>query len=317
MPSELLPDVTGWEHKDLHRGVMEALAALPTYFRTETFISGIPATDLHSVHGVLGVAIEEQVVATLNTMRGTWDPTNKYALYSFVRQPQTFPDVLLQRPSTAGDADSGPETLMGIELKGWYLLSAEGEPNFRYLAVSEASGPYDLLVIVPWTLAQVISGHPIVFTPAIVGSRVASERRDNYWKTRKTRGGSIEIRTPTGTITPYKTGRMSINAEAVDDGGSNFGRLARSKVLDEYVAKMQKRLLCGVQLRHWLGFFHAIQGKKKTEAEITKALDELAVDIAAEGVADATVVATVRTIIDGLRRLALPTVAAPEEPEAE
>lgn len=42
--SDLLPDVSGWEHKELHQGVMEALAALPTYFRTETFISGIPAT---------------------------------------------------------------------------------------------------------------------------------------------------------------------------------------------------------------------------------------------------------------------------------
>lgn len=316
MPSELLPDVSAWEHKDLHRGVMEALAALPTYFRTETFISGIPATDLHALHGVLGVAIEEQVVATLNTMRGTWDPTNKYALYSFIRQPQTFPDVLLQRPSTASGAEHAPETLMGIELKGWYLLAAEGEPNFRYLASPSASGPYDLLVIVPWTLAQVISGHPIVFTPAIVGARIAAERRNDYWKKRKTKG-SVEIRTPSATITPYKAGRGSINEEAADDSGSNFGRIARSKILDEYVGEMQERLLCGVRLRHWRVFFIAIQGKKKTEAEITKALDELADDIATEGTADEAVVATVHTIIDGLRRLTLHAVAEPEETETE
>lgn len=295
---------------------MEALAALPTYFRTETFISGIPATDLHALHGVLGVAIEEQVVATLNTMRGTWDPTNKYALYSFIRQPQTFPDVLLQRPSTAADSDASPETLMGIELKGWYLLAAEGEPNFRYLASPSASGPYDLLVIVPWALAQVISGHPIVFTPAIVGARIAAERRNAYWQNRKTKG-SVEIRKVSGTITPYKAGRGSINEEAVDDSGSNFGRIARSKVLDEYVEEMQERLLCGVRLRHWRVFFIAIQGKKKTEAEITRALDELADDIADESAADASTVEAVHTIIDGLRRLALPAHVASGESGAE
>lgn len=125
MASELLPDVASWEHRELHRGVMEALAALPTYFRTETFISGIPATDLHSLHGVLGVAIEDQVVATLNAMRGTWDPTNRYALYSFVRQPQTFPDVLLQRPSE------------GVRPEFWCKLGGK-------MALSRAQYPSDL-----------------------------------------------------------------------------------------------------------------------------------------------------------------------------
>lgn len=65
----LLPDVSAWAHADLHRRVIEAVAALPVYFRTETFISGIPAPDLHTLHGVLGASIEDQLVATLNTMR--------------------------------------------------------------------------------------------------------------------------------------------------------------------------------------------------------------------------------------------------------
>jgi len=284
---------------------MEALAALPTYFRTETFISGIPATDLHALHGVLGVAIEEQVVATLNTMRGTWDPSNKYALYSFVRQPQTFPDVLLQRPATSVSNGHAPETILGIELKGWYLLAAEGEPNFRYLATSSASGPYDLLVIVPWTLAQVISGHPIVFTPAIVGARIAAERRNTYWKNRKTTG-SLEIRTPTTTIVPYKAGRTSINEEAIDDSGGNFGRIARSRILDDYVAEMQERLLCGVRLRYWREFFVAIQnrkGKKKTDSEIVGALGALAADIAKETGSDKSSSDAIHKVMEGLREL--------------
>lgn len=82
------------------------------YFRTETHISGIMATDLHTLNTVLGATIEGQVVRTLNLTRNTWDPDEKYALYSFVRQAQTFPDVLLRKTS-------GSEILMGIELKGW------------------------------------------------------------------------------------------------------------------------------------------------------------------------------------------------------
>ena len=110
-PERELPDVS-WEHHALHKNVREALATLPVYFRTETHISGIMATDLHTLNTVLGATIEEQVVRTLNLIRTTWDPDGRYALYSFVRQPQTFPDVRLKKAS----AD---DTLMGVELKGW------------------------------------------------------------------------------------------------------------------------------------------------------------------------------------------------------
>ena len=103
----------------LYQSVRDAIAAVPTYFRTETVISGIMAPDLFTLNSVLGAAIEEQTVATLNAMRQVWDPAGAYALYSFVRQSQTFPDVLLRRASDG-------RILLGIELKGWYLLRARG-----------------------------------------------------------------------------------------------------------------------------------------------------------------------------------------------
>ena len=68
--------------------------AASVYFRTETHIAGILATDLHTLNTVLAATIEEQVVRTLNNIRTSWDPDGRYALYSFVRQPQTFPDVV-------------------------------------------------------------------------------------------------------------------------------------------------------------------------------------------------------------------------------
>ena len=89
-----------WEHFALYKSVREAIGTLPVYFRTETHIAGIMATDLHTLNTVLGATIEEQVVRTLNLIRATtWDSAGRYALYSFVRMPQTFPDVRLRRVS--------------------------------------------------------------------------------------------------------------------------------------------------------------------------------------------------------------------------
>src|SRR5260221_2995652 len=116
-PSRNLPDAS-WPHFALYANVREAIGTLPVYFRTETHIAGVLATDLHTLNTVLGATIEEQVVRTLNLIRTTWDPKQQYALYSFVRQPQTFPDVRLKKAV----AD---ETLMGLELKVWYLLAKE------------------------------------------------------------------------------------------------------------------------------------------------------------------------------------------------
>ena len=60
-------------------------------------------------------------------MREVWDPDEKYTFYRFVRQPQTFPDVLLKRNANETGA-LNEEILLGIELKSWYLLAKKGSP---------------------------------------------------------------------------------------------------------------------------------------------------------------------------------------------
>lgn len=147
----------GWEHADLFHSVKEAIKALPAYFRTETFIAGVAAPDLHTLNTMLGATIEDQVVQTLNSMRAVWDARGQHSLYRFVRQSQTFPDVRLQKP---GDS---PAILLGIELKGWYVLAKEGEPSLRFTATAAACNPWDMIVVVPWVLSQVISGSPICY----------------------------------------------------------------------------------------------------------------------------------------------------------
>jgi len=91
-PVKTLP-APGDEHYQLYKDVREAIASLTVYFRTETHISGIMATDLHTLNTVLGATIEEQVVRILNLIRHTWDPNENYAHYSFIslrRFPTSF-----------------------------------------------------------------------------------------------------------------------------------------------------------------------------------------------------------------------------------
>jgi hypothetical protein len=77
--------------------VRSALMVLPGFFEFGTHFEGIDATDLFSLNSVLGASIEGQVVRTLNKMRNEWDPDEQWTGYRFVRQSQTFPDVLLAR----------------------------------------------------------------------------------------------------------------------------------------------------------------------------------------------------------------------------
>ena len=146
----------------LVRNVRDAISALPVYFRTATRIEGLDGGELFNLSAVLGSAIEVQVVETLNRIREVWDPDDRWPRHRFVRSAQTFPDVRLQ----AHGRDGAVDIALGIELKGWYLLSKEREPSFRYTVTPSACAPQDLLVVVPWHLKNVLSGEPVVYEPS-------------------------------------------------------------------------------------------------------------------------------------------------------
>lgn len=126
--------------------------ALPAFFESELVISGVLATDLFTFNSSLGSTIEAQVTSQLNRLRETWDPDKKYTLYRFVRNPQTFPDVTLR--AAAPDVD--PPILLGIELKGWYVLAKEKEPSFRMVVNPAVTAPWDLLAVYPWALSDTV-----------------------------------------------------------------------------------------------------------------------------------------------------------------
>ena len=125
-----LPD--GDERTELRNGIVRALYALPMHFTSPINVEGIEVNDLFSINTLLGGTIEAQTVMLLNSLRSIWDPQGKWADKEFRRYPESFPDVRL----VGSNKDDSP--LIGIELKGWYLLSKESEPSLRYKASADA-----------------------------------------------------------------------------------------------------------------------------------------------------------------------------------
>lgn len=260
-----------WSHTPLYRRVIDALFALPGFFKTSLNIAGIRVTDLHTLNNALGASIERSVVEDLNSLRAIWDPQNKYQQYSFVRQSQVFPDVRLQ--SDAPDSD--PPIIMGIELKGWFVLAKEGEPSFRYRVNPDSCAPADLLVVFPWTLDEVISGKPRLLKPFVVEARYAALHRNHYWSEmrRRQEGQSAEIiNAAHRQIYPGK--QHKFNDGARNDSGRNFGRLARGGIMKAFIKELYANTEAGIPIDAWQRFFK-IFTDKPTEAELVARLRQL------------------------------------------
>ena len=98
------------ERTELREGVVKALRAVPMHFMSPINIEGLSATDLFAMNTLLGGAIEDQTVATLNATRAIWDPSGKWTDCEFRRYAESFPDVRLER-------NEGEQPLIGIEVK--------------------------------------------------------------------------------------------------------------------------------------------------------------------------------------------------------
>ena len=248
----------------VYERVREALFALPTYFRSDTSIEGILATDIFTLNAAFSATIEDQVVSTLNRMREVWDPDEKFMYHRFVRQPQTFPDVLLRRDASETNEHES-EILSGIELKSWYLLAKEGEPSFRFQVTPAACAKQDLIVVIPWALSNVISGYPKIFSPYVELAKYASEYRNYWWECIRKTKSSAEIMIAQN-VSPYPQKSDKISDKPVSDRGNNFGRFARTGIMDDYLEIAKRELLCGIRAEHWLNFFKIFQEEKNEES---------------------------------------------------
>ena len=208
------------------------------------------ATDIFTLNTPLAATIEESVVRTLNAMRSFWDPDKQYLTYTFVRQSQTFPDVVLL------ETNNGQDILMGIELKGWYLLAREGEPTYRFTVAEKACNPQDLLVVVPWVLSNILAGSPVLHRPFVETAQYCALKRNHYWMYERKTSSNTAINIPEG-VGPYPLKSDKISDKPAQDGGGNFGRLARYGLMDSYIKNMHGTRIRGISVMDWLVFFRA------------------------------------------------------------
>lgn len=235
---------------ELVNGVRAALMALPGEFEFDHTVGGVAATDLFSLNTFLGAGIELEVVRTLNALRPIWDPNSKWATYRFERSGQAFPDVRLVDQA----ANSTMPIAMGIELKGWWMLSKEGVPSLRYMVSADACAPYDLVCVVPWYLDSAVSGKPQVAEPWVESAKFAAEWRDYWWTNLRQAKSDAALIHPTHAR-PYPTKADQVSVHPISDGGGNFGRLPRSRpLLDAFIEKTMGVDILGITTRAWVNF---------------------------------------------------------------
>jgi hypothetical protein len=218
----------------------------------------------------LGTSIEVQVVHTLNKMREVWDPRERWVGYRFERQSQVFPDVRLIRRGFAE-----PDIAMGIELKGWYLLSKEGAPSLRFQTTPAACSDFDLITVVPWHLSNVLSGTPVAREPWVDSAKRAAEFRNYWWQHVRETNDARKIKSPSG-VHPYPTKDMQIIDIPEYDGGRNFGRLARvTGLMTDFIASAKAQDAMGIPISDWITFLRRHSDNSDPEEVAASLLREL------------------------------------------
>jgi hypothetical protein len=113
-------------------------------------------------------------------------------------------------------------------------------------------------------LSNVIAGEPKVFSPYIEVARYAAEYRNYHWTELRQTQSDRSIISPAG-VRPYPDKSDRIADVPRSDAGGNFGRYARTGLMDNYLAQARNELLCGIKAQHWLRFFKIFQEEKSTE----------------------------------------------------
>jgi len=252
---------------ELRHNLISALEAVAVQFTSPISIEGVDATDLFGMNQLLGGAIEIQTVTVLNRLRNIWDPDDKYAAYEFRRYSESFPDVRLIGP------DPSEQPLIGIELKGWYLLSKEMAPSFRFQASADAMTEFDLLVCYPWSLTNVISGKPMLHHPYIEQAKWAADMRTYYWQHRSGRSSSRSNEIIHPDTHPYPVAGSSYVDKAVVDS-NNFGRVARFGIMQAFKDESLDIPLAGISARYWVEFLKLFT-EANSQEDVERGLDRM------------------------------------------
>src|SRR5262249_28797935 len=92
-------------------------------------------------------------------------------------------------------------------------------------------------------------------------AKYAAEHRNFWWSNVREAQSNNKIIVPKN-IGPYPQKSDQISDEPAYDRGGNFGRFARTGIMDEYLQIASSQLLCGVRADHWRTFFKLFQDQK-------------------------------------------------------
>ncbi len=85
--------------------------------------------------------------------------------------------------------------------------------------------------------------------------------RNYHWQHLREAKGDSTVKHPVGVQpSPRKSDR--IGDEPVADKGGNFGRFARTGLMDEYLGRAKQELLAGIRAEYWLSFFKIFQDQR-------------------------------------------------------
>ena len=95
---------------------------------------------------------------------------------------------------------------------------------------------------------------------------------------------------------------MESSDKAENDKGNNFGRIARSGLLDDYLSKIKLQDYIGIRVVHWMKFFKAMS-ENRTSNEIDKQLESILSNIQVDLKTSANndQLLALQTLVDNLR----------------
>lgn len=206
-----------WPHHQIKKKVLETIYDITSNFDRHDFAY---LRSHYQVNDRPEEYIENVVAYSLGVESVTWDGG-----ITISHRPATYPDIMVH---------SRGEPILAIEIKVWNMLAAEKSPTFRFATSPRACGPHDLLVLFPFVydLGYPGSGPLRLYPPYIENSKYVAIRRNLYWTHNNPNAPIVEA---PDDITPHvEMKRQRIKDHAANDSGKNFGRIARTPLLNRF-----------------------------------------------------------------------------------
>ena len=109
-------------------------------------------------------------------------------------------------------------------------------------------------------------------TPWVHPAREAAEYRNHRWTEIRVTTTDPGIVHPSRPVSPYPTKADEIADRPVSDRGGNFGRLARTGLMEDFLQTSRRASIAGMAAEHWISFFR-IYSEPRDYAKIDKWLE--------------------------------------------